>query len=309
MISNRILCRFVVSAMLLALGGCGNDNLIESGLSVHLGETHTEARPGENINTPDIIPSAAQVQGGYDQANLEKHPVRDINGRTLSIYRAYVVVDNLELLPCPQIADLPVWLLDLVFPVARAHAGHGSEPVGGRSLDKPNVIDIVTQEGFVLPLGNSALAPGRYCGIRVGLVRLASEGYGQPQPVPASTESPTTRPEVPYLPGSIFAIRADYCAQTNATGQCLQRVKVDIDDGGLAEPLARTIPFDQPLELNDANREIYVVLGIAYGEWVSNLDVTLLATDQGETGKLLANIADSIHVNATGLGDLPVNIQ
>ena len=62
---------------------------------------------------------------------------------------------------------------------AEAHAGHGAEPVGGRGLDKPNVIDIVTQDGYYLALGDLAVAPGSYCGVSVTLGRLNGEAYGK----------------------------------------------------------------------------------------------------------------------------------
>lgn len=292
----------------LAMSGCGGgENVIESGLTLHLAEAHTEAKPGIEPDTPTITPSSVLIQGGYDQANLEKHPVRDINNRTLSLYRAYIVLDDLELVPCTDIATLPRLLLDSLIPTAHAHAGHGSEPVGGRSLDKPNVIDIVTQEGFILPLGDMAIAPGRYCGIRVALVRLASEAYGKPEFAAASNDDPTTLPEVPELSGLMFALRADYCDEIDA-GQCTRRIKVDIDDNGLTEPLARIIEFDQPLELNTALREAYVAVGIAYGEWVQNVDITQLSSNASELQKLLDNIVTSIHVNSKGLGDLPINV-
>jgi hypothetical protein len=300
--------RLLVGLALLALGACGDENSIAPGLVVHLGEVHTEGKPGDSISTPDLAPSAALIQGGYDQAGLEKHPLRDAGGRTLSLYRAYVAIDDLRLVPCWRFSALPAQLLDFLIPAAQAHSGHGSEPVGGRALDKPNVIDIVTREGFHLPLGDLPAAPERYCGIEISVVRLAGDAYGLPRYNPPSADSPTTVPEVPELAGSIFALRADYCALTNATGECTQRIKVDVDDGGLAAPLARRIAFDQPLELDGDRPEAYVSVGFAYGEWVRNVDVTSLAADPGEVRKLLDNIAASIYVNAVGLGELPPNI-
>lgn len=305
---KRHIGAFLIIAGAAALCGCNEDNSIESGLTVHLAELHTSARPGAEAVEVTVTPSSDLVQGGYDQANLEKHPIRDVNGRSLALYRAYVVLDGLELVPCTSLASAPQRLLDALFPSAHAHAGHGSEPVGGRSLDKPNVIDIVTQEEFILPLGDLPIAPGRYCGVRVGLVRLAGEAYGKPDYAPASTDDPTTVPEIPEMAGRIVSIRADYCAQTDGSGLCTQRVKVDVDDGGLAEPGAVTLDFDQPLELSATLREAFLVVGIAHGEWVRNVDITRLDSDAGELQKLLDNIAASIHVYASGLGELPPNI-
>jgi hypothetical protein len=291
----------------VALYGC-KDNLIEPGLIMHLAETHVSSRPGENADEVSIIPSSASVHGGYDQANLEKHPIVDANGRSLALYRAYLVLDGLELVPCPGVAGLPRWLLYVLVPPAFAHAGHGSEPVGGRSLDHPNVIDIVTQEAFILPLGDKPVAPGKYCGLRVSIVRLAGTAYGKPGPAPASDDDPTTVPEIPELAGRMFAIRADYCAAVDGSGLCTERVKVDIDDDGLAEPGIVTIQFDRPVEFDAARREGHVVLGIAFGEWVRNIDITRLTSDPAERAKLLGNIAASLHVHAQGLGKLPPNI-
>lgn len=308
MISNRYPAVLAIVAAAFATAGCNEDNSIQSGITVHMAEVHTEARPGAAFVTPTIPPSAATIEGGYDQANLEKHPIRDTNNRTLVLYRAYLVLNDLELVPCTSLAGLSRRLLDSLIPTASAHAGHGTEPVGGRSLDQPNVIDIVTQEGFILPLGDRAVAPGRYCGVRVALVRLAGEAYGEPEFAAASNDDPTTVPEIPDMSGRIFSIRADYCDETNGSGECTRRVKVDVDDNGLTEPAARIIDFDQPLEVNELLREAYVIVGIAYGEWVQDVDVTQLGTSTAELQKLLDNIAASIHVNAIGLGDLPANI-
>jgi hypothetical protein len=206
------------------------------------------------------------------------------------------------------VAGLRRILLDSLIPTAHAHPGHGSEPVGGRSLDRPNVIDIITQEGFVLPLGDKPMAPGRYCGVRVTPVRATSDAYGKPAFVAASNDDPTTRPEVPEMTGRLFAIRADYCDEVDGSGQCTRRVKVDIDDSGLALPGVQTVQFDQALELNAALREIFAVAGIAFGEWVRDVDITKLSSDAGERQRLLNNMAASLHVNSKGLGDLPPNL-
>lgn len=297
-------------AAVLALAGCpgGDESSMESGLVMHLAETHGETRPGGVPLDASGVQNSATVQGGYDQANLEHHDIRDENGRFLSLYRAYLVIDRIEPVPCTSLAQLPRRLLDTLIGTAAAHAGHGAEPVGGRSLDKPNVIDIVTQDGFILPLGDLAVAPGRYCGLRVSIVRLAGAAYGQPAHAAASTDDPTTAPEVPELAGRMFSLRADYCAEADGAGACTQRVKIDVDDNGLDEPAVRTLEFDQPLEVNAALREAYVAVGIAYGEWVEDVDITLLAGDIGERRKLLDNVAASLHIHSYGLGELAVNV-
>jgi hypothetical protein len=142
----------------------------------------------------------------------------------------------------------------------------------------------------------------------VALVRLAGAAYGKPDYAPASADDPTTAPEIPELAGRMFALRGDYCAQTDGSGLCTQRVKVDIDDDGLTEPGTLTLDFVQPLELNATRREAYVILGIAHGEWVRDVDITRLTTDGGERQKLLHNVAASLHVYDQGLGALPPNI-
>ncbi len=304
MTSDRIIAAFVIAGGIFTAAGCVEDNSIEDGLVVHVAEVHVSARPGAPEVNVTVVPGSAQ--GGYDPG-LERHPIRDVNGRTLALYRTYLVVDGLELTPCTSLARLPGMIVDGLFPAAHAHAGHGTEPVGGRALDQPNVIDIVTQEGFILPLGDKLIAPGRYCGIRVALVRLAGEAYGMVEFTAASTDDPTTEPGVPDLSGRMFVLRADYCAETDA-GQCTSHVKVDIDDGGLPEPAPVTLELDPPIVLNDTLREAYVTVGIAHGEWVQNVDVTLLGANAAERQKLLDNIVGSLHVNSSGLGALPANI-
>ena len=277
-------------------------------MTLHLAEVHAETPPGGTPLEASGVSSSPLVTGGYTQDLLEHHTIRDQNGRLLSMYRAYLVLDDLELVPCPSLSRLPDMLLDALIGKAYAHAGHGSEPVGGRALDQPNVIDIITQDEFSLPLGDVALAPGRYCGVRVALVRLAGDGYGTPAYAAASSDDPTSVPEIPDLAGRMFALRADYCAQTDAGGLCTERVKVDIDDNALAEPPVLTLNFAQPLALNAVLREGYVAIGIAYGQWVQDVDITLLANDPAEQQKLLNNIVGSLHIYSRGWGALPVNL-
>lgn len=295
---------------LLLLAGCpGNeDNAVGTGLRLHFAEVHGESRPGGTPLEASGVSNSAFVTGGYAQDQIEHHTLQDSNGRLLSLYRAYLVLADLELVRCTSVSRLPEKLLDFFIGSAQAHAGHGSAPVGGRALDKPNVIDIIAQDEFMLPLGDVALAPGQYCGVKLSLVRLAGEAYGQPTPVAASTDDPTTLPEVPDLAGHLFALRADYCAQTDSNGLCVQRIKVDVNDDGLAEPVVVTINFAQPLVLNATLREAYVAVGIAYGEWLHNVDITHLASNSAEKQTLFTNLANSLHIHAQGWGALPVNL-
>lgn len=319
---KRLIDYFTVVFVTAIIAGClaQDDNSTQSGLVVHLAEVHVETAPASaaaaGVSERTVIAAAsvdpagetaakAAAGGGYDRANLEHHDINDGAGHRLSLYRAYVVIDELELIPCTSLAQR---LFNSLISTAQAHAGHGSEPVGGRGLDKPNVIDIVTQDEYYLALGDLAVAPGRYCGARVSLARVAGAAYGQPEPIAASSDEPTTQPEVPDLGGKMFAMRADYCAIDDGAGNCLYRTKVDIDDTGLAVPLTRTLTFDAPIEVNATVRHAFVALGIAYGEWMRGIDVSLLAYDTNERQKLLDNIAASLHIYDKGLGGLPANV-
>lgn len=310
MIFNRHIVFFTLVAVLLGLSGCpGNEvNTTQSGLVVHLAEVHVDSRPGEIPAGVRSLKNSDSMQGGYNQTVLEHHDILDNSGHVLSLYRTYLVLDEMDLVPCTTLTQLPRRVLESVIPAAQAHAGHGGEPVGGRALDRPNVIDIVSQDEYILPLGNLAKAPGRYCGVRVSLARLAGDGYGIPPFATASNDDPTTYPDVPEMAGLAFSMRGDYCTSIE-NSLCLQRSKVAINDSGLILPMAQTINFDQPLEISSGFREVYVAVGIAYGEWLQNVNVTLLNGNADERQKLLDNIAGSIHVYAKGFGDLPVSVQ
>jgi hypothetical protein len=317
MIFNRKTATVVMLIALLALSGCPglDENNIDSGLSVRLAEVHVEQRitaprsaTVNNAIGAQKNSTALAVKGGYDRNNIEHHDIIDNHSHLVSIYRAYLVMDQLELVSCASLARLPLFLFDTLIPSAEAHAGHGAEPVGGRSLDKPNVIDIVTQDEYYLALGDLAVAPGRYCAVRLSLARLSGEAYGKPEAAPASQDDPVSIPEIPDMSGKMFALRADYCATDDGFGNCLMRERIDIDDNGLTLPPELTIEFDQPLELDTSHRNGYIALGIAYGEWAQNVDAALLASDPIERQKLIDNIAASIHVYAKGLGDLPSNV-
>ena len=310
MIFKRISLLVGLLLALLLLAACpGNDsNSSQTGLRIHLAEVHGETRPGGTPLEASGVSDSPVVTGGYAQDLIEHHILQDRNGRLLSLYRAYLVLADLELVRCPGLSRVPATLLDFFIGSAQAHAGHGSTPVGGRALDKPNVIDIITQDEFILPLGDVAAAPGEYCGVKLALVRLAAEAYGLPVPIASSTDDPTTLPEVPDLAGHMFAMRADYCAQTDSDGLCVQRIKVDVDDVGLVEPAVITIDFAQPLRLNATLREAYVAIGIAYGEWLRDVDITLVSSDLAEQQKLLTNLASSLHISVQGWGALPVTL-
>ncbi len=305
--------------------GTGDNKIDSSGVVIHIGESHLEGRlttARSGVGVRDITGMAHTLGGnasaltdyayarGYDRPNIEHHDV--VDGATpshlLSIYRAYIVIDEVRIVKCASVSQLPGILFDSVFPKAMAHAGHGSEPVGGRSLDKPNVIDIVTQDQFVLALGDRSVAPGRYCSMRVSFARAAGNSYGKPTPAPASADNPTTVPDIPDMQGKMLAMRADYCSEV-VGGSCVTRTKVDIDDTGLTLPEAVEVQFDKPFEVNEKTTEGYVVIGIAYGEWVENVNVAILNSDANERQKLLNNVAKSIHGFATGNGGLPINTQ
>lgn len=310
-----------IVASFATLYGCpGQDeNKGESGLIVHFAEAHLEQQLITSASTiltasaqSDLTVSANAVTtlaatGGYDRENLQHHDIIDNNNHLLSIYHAFLVLDEVELVACTSLSQLPLFLLNTLIPTASAHAGHGSEPVGGRGLDKPNVIDIVTQDEYILPLGDLSVSPGSYCGIRVSFTRAANAVYGKPDVIPASDDDPTTLPEVPDMTGKMFVLRADFCSTPDGIGGCAGRSKVDIDDTALELPSAQTLSFAQPLEVNETVRSAYVTVGIAYGQWVQDIDVSLLTSDLNERQKLLNNIANSVHIYANGLGDLPVN--
>jgi hypothetical protein len=205
------------------------------------------------------------------------------------------------------VSQLPRRLLDLVIPQAAAHAGHGTPAVGGRSLDKPNVIDILAEEYDLLTLGDLPIPPGRYCGVQVKFARATGDAYGMPAHAPAVGDNPVTTPEIPEMTGRMFALRADYCSTDDGAGNCATRTAIDFDDAGLALPAAASAEFDTPLEFNSSLRSGHVAFGIAYGEWFEDVDATLLGVDATERQKLLNNISGSIHVYSTGNGDLPNN--
>ncbi len=316
MIFSRNKFAVVVLAGVIGLAGCPgteDSEINDDGIVIHFGETHLEDRVAATRTVPNLANSGSDtvvaLAGGYDKANVEHHDI--IDGATpshlVSVYRAFLVVDEVHLEECTSVSKLPQRIFESIFPRAMAHAGHGSEPVGDRSLNKPNVIDIVTQDEFILALGDRSMAPGTYCGMHVSFARVDGDAYGVPVPAAASSDDPTTVPEIPDMTGKMFAMRADYCSEASG-GTCITRTKIDIDDTGLTIPEEAELEFEQPLVVNATTRTGYVVFGLAYGEWLSGVDATLLPTDAEERQKLLENIVSSVHVYAKGNGDLPVNV-
>jgi hypothetical protein len=321
-----------ISAGLLALSGCPGleENEIQEGVSARLAVMHSEepipalgrsiarkdsgneARsldrvaaippPGDPTNAGQTI---VAFSGGYASSSLEHHTVADVSNRPVAIYRAYLVIDDIKLVKCTSVSQLPQKLLDLFISKAAAHAGHGTPAVGGRSLDKANVIDILAEEYDLLTLGDLPIPLGRYCGVQVSFARASSDSYGKPTAAPAVGDNPVTTPDIPEMTGRMFALRADYCSVDDGSGNCLTRAEVDFDDSGLALPGTATVEFATPLEFNATLRSGHVAFGIAYGEWFDGVDATLLASDSGERQKLLDNISGSFHVYSTGNGELP----
>lgn len=320
MTSRKAAASLIIAATAGVLGGCpavGEGNSVQTGTVVHFAEVHMESADSGHehaaAGTDSVSQAAASVpglsssRGGYAHEQLDHHHGHDKNGLGVSLYRIYLVFDTPELVPCTSLARLPPSLLDAIIGTAEAHTGHGNEPTAGRGLDKPNVIDVMAADDFVLPLGSRAIAPGRYCGLRVGLARLASDAYGKPAFAAASADDPTTVPEVPDLSGKAFSIKADYCAEKDAAGVCQRRAKADVDDAGLMLPNVISLDFEQPIVLDATNRSAHVAVGIEYGNWIHDLDVTQLAVSAAERQKLLSNIAASFHIHAAGAGSLPPN--
>lgn len=315
-------------AAVAALAGCPGqeNNSAESGIRVHFAEVHVNERPAVLGKSTGLIespiaagPARAVARsisaravpldtGGYAHTALEYHEITDNASHGLSMYRMYLVVDHVELVPCASLSQLPMRLLNSLIPTASAHAGHGAEPVGGRSLGEANVIDVVTRDEYYLALGDLAVAPGRYCSVKVALGPAQDDSYGKPVPAAASADDPISTPDVPDLEGKIFALRADYCTTFDA-GVCVGRARVDIDDAGLTLPDVQTIDFATPLEVSATKRNAFVAIGIAYGTWAHDVNVSLLASDMNERQKFADNIASSLHVFAKGLGGLPPNVS
>ena len=318
-----------IAIVALLFIGCTDmaDNEIEEGLVIHFAEVHTEDMPVVVTGAPDsgsagggsVVSSASLVTskapsfgiraaGGYDSINLEHHNILDGFSHLISLYRAYVVIDDIELVPCAEITQIPRMIFESLIGTAHAHAGHGAEPVGGRSLDKANVIDIVTQDEYYLALGDLSLPPGNYCAVRIRFGRFNGDGYGKPDPVAASSDDPTTVPDIPDMNGKMFAIRADYCSTDDGFGGCLASTKIIIDDDGLMLPDTRTIEFASPVSISSSIREAYIAVGIAYGTWMEGVDATLLNTSAIERQILMDNIGNSIYIFGKGFGELPPNI-
>lgn len=326
MIFSRTIHPFALLVTALVLVGCPGleDNGSESGVRVRFAEVHVEDKPTVlgKVSGVTVLPVAtSKVQdsanslsasavaielGGYAHSALERHDITDSSGQVLSMYRMFLVVDQVELVQCVSIAHLPARLLSIFIPTASAHTGHGAEPVGGRSLGEANVINLVTRDEYYLALGDLAVAPGRYCSARVALGFAQDNAHGKVEAAVASTDNPVTSPEVPDLKGKMFALRADYCSTIDA-GVCAGRTRVDIDDVGLTLPTIQTLEFATPLELSESKRTAFVAIGIAYGAWAHDVNVSLLVSDINERQKFLNNIASSLHVYSKGLGGLPSN--
>lgn len=333
----------------LGLAACqGGDNSTEEGLKIHFAETHAEGTEAHakaavkhagELHLPGVDngaggtagaaqPSATggaggmggaaggaggstppSAKGGYDHENLEHHHVTDRNGTALPLYRIYLALDHFELVPCASVATLWQTVRDGLIGSASAHGGHGNAPAASRALDKPNVIDLMAADDFVLPLGSAAVAPGRYCAVRLGLTRLAGDAYGKPTFSAPSGDDPIKDPGKPDLAGRAFAIKADYCSARAGDGTCTARSKADMDDAGLTLPAVLTLDLPQPLTLDASRRDAHVLIGIHYGGWAHNVDVTQLSSSAIERQKLLDNVAASLHIDSAGLGTSPVARQ
>jgi hypothetical protein len=295
-----------IAIILCALGISGCPGLAENerstGLVVHLAETHQDlSGHGAGSNT-------GAATGGYAYDQLEYHTLRDTQGTRLSMYRAYLILDNITLMPCSSLSYFFEKAFAQLISTAHAHGGHGTAPVSGRALDQPNVIDIITREEYILPLGDLAIAPGRYCGATVTLTPLNTAGYGVPTPAAASQDDPITQPEVPNLLGKRWAISADYCV-SEVDGICQQRAKIDIDNTALTAPDTYQIHLTEPLIIHADLPESYLAIGINYGNWLDGVDVTLLNVSIAERQKLQDNIRQSFFIYDQGLGELPPNFE
>lgn len=228
----------------LSLGGCGSR---EEGIRLQLELAHLAA-------------GTATAEGPTRIFMSDRH-------EQISLTRASLTVNSVELVPCPEPTALR-WLRALS-PVGTAHAHTESNPL---RLGTPWVSSLERPDGASLTLGVLRPPPGRYC--RIHLVFGPADADAQGLPADGSMKDKTF-----VLEGWSLALGDDVVRPFRLESSGVINVELSIE----------------PLALSAEQLESEQRITLHYDQWLNG--TSALATDAAT--QVLRNVASSTSVSAS----------
>lgn len=269
--------RLLLTTLLAVTGlaACGGDGSSEAGIRVTSNTTYmnSETASGEPDYATDPQGEASSIKAMYRSDNMY-----------IDLQLGLVNLRAAGLSPCgTTVASAARRLLDFVLPSAHAHSAHiPSGPAG--------VVDVLKPDLLVWNLGSQAANAGSYCGVTIEIL-----------PVAGHTDAHGDDETGSNMAGAGILVSPCYYPDTAGS----DRTPLDssfphscIEAAYRGAAVQRRITFDEPLNLNSANRAANLLLATAYNTWFDGLDMAILETSEAEQARLAQNVLDSFYVMA-----------
>ncbi|MDD3763825.1 MAG: metallo-mystery pair system four-Cys motif protein [Nevskiales bacterium] len=226
------------------------------------------------------ITTAAQAESPTAAIDTTK-TFRRADGMRIELELGLLNLAPVELVPCTTTASAIGSVLRALNPigVAVAHSDHiGTPPAGPVNAAEAN--------GNVFDLGSIVAEPGRYCGLTVELTPEAATAAKHGD-LDTDLSGHAINVAPCYYPNTAGLSDADAAAATEH--HCVQT-------RALTSFRHFTLPFAEPVELDDTHRHLDLTVVSRYEEWFDGIDMDALESDAVEQGRLIDNIVAAMHV-------------
>lgn len=238
---TKTIALLLIAAALTA--ACSQTGEREEGIEVGTAAVNEKTAASLAKASAGEAESSGGVVAKHDHGDTTIQSFYRDDGRTIDLQKGFVNLYPVEIEPCGVATLNP---LDALLPQAYAHAGEEE------TIDA-SVVDVSLADGTVWTLGELSATPGRYCGLRVAVVPVAS-ATAAPDNIDMSGSGL-------YVAPCYFYDAADptqhYCFTLNVAG-------------GSEEIL---LPFDAPLELNREHQHAELSVHVVYDRWFDGLDL------------------------------------
>ncbi len=248
------------------------------------GHEHDEAEEGVHCGDEHEHEDEGEHEEDHEEEHSEAKVIEDAEGHSVELIRAYLVIDQIELLGCTNAATLIKRSVDGLLGAAWAQDGHdhggddNDVPDDQRNLNRPHVIDLMNEDEALLVLGNLSVEQGNYCGLRVSLVPAQDDAFGLPEDL--------------SLIGTGFYLNwhQDIDGEESA---------MTVDSTGTSLPMTVSLDFEESLKVGADQH--HVVVGINYAEIFEDIDLSGV-TEAQLPALLLEGIEHALHIHDTGDG-------
>lgn len=221
---------------LALVSGCGQTGSSEEGTKVAAGA----------VNQKSSAATSAEVVAKHDHGDATTQTFSRNDGKKIELQKGFVSLYPVDLEHCGMAIRMNP--LDWIVPKAYAHAGESHGDGGGEA----GIVDVSMADGSRWELGEFSPPAGRYCGLRVALVPVAS-ATAAPDQVDMSGSGIYVSPC--YYYDSPADLSKHYCFTLSVAGGSNEAVLI----------------FDQPLELNAQRKNATVTVELLYDKWFDGL--------------------------------------